>query len=83
MKKITAILAAAFVFMFCGTVFAAFPPVPAEEINPGFVYIGPVGDGGYTFMHDKGGCLRGFTLSSLVRSLPEFFSGRVAVLCVP
>ncbi|MGI6790046.1 BMP family ABC transporter substrate-binding protein [Aminivibrio sp.] len=54
MKKITAILAAAFVFMFCGTVFAAFPPVPAEEINPGFVYIGPVGDGGYTFMHDKG-----------------------------
>lgn len=39
---------------FCGAAHAAFPPIPVEKINPGFIYIGPIGDGGYTFMHDKG-----------------------------
>jgi basic membrane protein A len=29
-------------------------PVPVEEINPGYIYIGPVGDGGWTYMQEMG-----------------------------
>ena len=28
--------------------------IPIEEINPGFIYISPPGDGGWTFMQEKG-----------------------------
>jgi basic membrane protein A len=28
--------------------------IPIEEINPGFIYIGPPGDGGWTYMQEKG-----------------------------
>jgi basic membrane protein A len=28
--------------------------IPIDEINPGFIYIGPPGDGGWTFMQEKG-----------------------------
>ena len=46
-----------FLFVLCacsvaGGAFAA--PVPVEEINPGYIYIGPVGDGGWTYMQDVG-----------------------------
>jgi len=34
--------------------FAARAPIPAEEVNPGYVYVGPVGDGGWTFTLDMG-----------------------------
>ena len=27
--------------------------IPIEEINPGFIYISPPGDGGWTFMQEK------------------------------
>ena len=54
MKKITLFLFAVFSIFLCGAAWAEFPPIPVEEINPGFVYIGPIGDGGYSFMHDKG-----------------------------
>ena len=53
-KRFSVLLALAVGFIFCSAAFAAFPPVPVEKINPGFIYIGPIGDGGYTFMHDKG-----------------------------
>ena len=33
---------------------ASGAPIPVEEINPGYVYIGPVGDGGWTYMQDIG-----------------------------
>lgn len=29
-------------------------PVPVEEMNPSYVYVGPVGDGGWTYMQDAG-----------------------------
>lgn len=54
MKRFAWLLVFALVFTLCGAAHAEFPPVPAEEINPGFVYIGPIGDGGWTFMHEKG-----------------------------
>lgn len=54
MRKIVWFLVPALILTACAAAFAAFPPIPAEKINPGFVYIGPVGDGGWTFMHDKG-----------------------------
>ncbi len=28
--------------------------VPLEKLKPGFLYFGPLGDGGWTFMHEKG-----------------------------
>ncbi|GHV37761.1 BMP family ABC transporter substrate-binding protein [Synergistales bacterium] len=28
--------------------------IPVEQINPGYIYIGPVGDGGWTYMQDMG-----------------------------
>ena len=33
---------------------AAGQPVASKEIKAGFVYVGPVGDGGWTFAHDNG-----------------------------
>lgn len=48
----------AFVFVACFgfiTVDSAFADkIPIEEINPGFIYIGPPGDGGWTYMQEKG-----------------------------
>ena len=49
--------------------------IPAEKINCGFVYIGPVGDGGWTYMHDQGrlemeSAFPGLK-SSYVESVPE------------
>ena len=42
----------------CVCVMAVSPawgaPVPAAEINPGYIYVGPVGDGGWTYMQDIG-----------------------------
>ena len=33
---------------------AAATPTAAKEIKAGFIYVGPVGDGGWTFAHDNG-----------------------------
>ena len=33
---------------------AAAAPTAAKEIKAGFIYVGPVGDGGWTFAHDNG-----------------------------
>jgi simple sugar transport system substrate-binding protein len=33
---------------------AAAPVAAAKEVKVGFVYVGPVGDGGWTFAHDNG-----------------------------
>ena len=33
---------------------SAFEPVAAKDLKVGFVYVGPVGDGGWTYMHDMG-----------------------------
>ncbi len=54
MKKIVWLLVFVLGITLCGAAYAAFPPVPADKLNPGFVYIGPVGDGGWTFMHEQG-----------------------------
>jgi basic membrane protein A len=48
-----------FLFALCmcaafGTAVALGAPVPAAELNPGYVYVGPVGDGGWTYMQDIG-----------------------------
>jgi basic membrane protein A and related proteins len=32
----------------------AFEPLAAGDLKAGFVYVGPVGDGGWTYMHDIG-----------------------------
>ncbi|WP_024822906.1 BMP family ABC transporter substrate-binding protein [Aminobacterium mobile] len=71
-KFVVALLALSMVL--CGTAFA-MEAIPAEKTNPGFVYIGPVGDGGWTYMHDQGrkemeGAFSGVK-SSFVESVPE------------
>ncbi|WP_286846164.1 MULTISPECIES: BMP family ABC transporter substrate-binding protein [Aminobacterium] len=71
-KFVVALLALSMVL--CGTAFA-MEAIPAEKTNPGFVYIGPVGDGGWTYMHDQGrkemeGAFPGVK-SSFVESVPE------------
>ncbi|NLL37019.1 MAG: BMP family ABC transporter substrate-binding protein [Fretibacterium sp.] len=48
-----------FLLVVCALLLAVGPavarePVPVEEINPGFIYIGPVGDGGWTYMQEMG-----------------------------
>ena len=51
-----------FLFVLClyvvaGTAFPAWgarAPIPIEEINPGYVFISPAGDGGWTYMQDVG-----------------------------
>ena len=53
----------------------AFDPVTPEELKPGFVYIGPVGDGGWTYMHEQGRLAIEQAVpgvkSSFVESVPE------------
>jgi basic membrane protein A len=61
-----------------GALFAAgawAAPIPAKDVKAGFVYIGPIGDGGWTFMQNKGRLEMekanpGLT-SSYVESVPE------------
>jgi len=48
MKKILLLLLAVLITCGTGTVFAA------KEIKAGFVYVGPVGDAGWTYAHDQG-----------------------------
>ena len=47
-----------FLFVLCACVVVGTAawgaPVPVEEINPGYIYVGPVGDGGWTYMQDIG-----------------------------
>jgi len=46
------------IFAVCGGIInvgsASAVGIPIEEINPGFIYISPPGDGGWTFMQEKG-----------------------------
>ncbi|MDD2206613.1 MAG: BMP family ABC transporter substrate-binding protein [Aminobacterium sp.] len=74
MKKSLVVLFVALSIALCGTAFAA-EAIPAEKVNPGFVYIGPVGDGGWTYMHDQGRLEMEEAFpgvkSSFVESVPE------------
>ncbi|MDR3321303.1 MAG: BMP family ABC transporter substrate-binding protein [Synergistaceae bacterium] len=51
MKKLVLSLAALLV---CTATAALAAPVQIEEINPGYVYLGPVGDGGWTYSQEIG-----------------------------
>lgn len=67
-------LVVALVVGFAGAALA-FEAIAPENLKVGWVYIGPVGDGGWTYMHDKGRVAMeeaypGVT-SSLVESVPE------------
>jgi len=53
----------------------AMTAVPEDKLSAGFVYVGPVGDGGWTFMHDQGRLemqeMYPKMNSSFVESVPE------------
>jgi basic membrane protein A len=74
MKRFLAfLLAAAFAALCAGSALAA--PIPAKDVKAGFVYIGPIGDGGWTYMQNQGRlemekAYPGLT-SSYVESVPE------------
>ena len=42
------------VFFTLGSAALAFDPIPADDLKIGFVFVGPVGDGGWSYMHDQG-----------------------------
>ncbi len=75
MKRFVWLLVFVLSVTLCGAAYAAFPPIPAEKINPGFVYIGPIGDGGWTYMHEQGRLAmeKAFpgVKSTFVESIPE------------
>ncbi len=56
MKKrtVAAALALSLAVLIGGAAVAAMKMIPMQDIKVGFIYIGPVGDGGYTYMHDQG-----------------------------
>ncbi len=73
-KKFLVLAVAALCLMVSGAAFA-MDAVPADQLKPGFVYVGPVGDGGWTYMHDQGRlemeeAFPGLE-SSIVESVPE------------
>ncbi|MEA3545844.1 MAG: BMP family ABC transporter substrate-binding protein, partial [Thermodesulfobacteriota bacterium] len=51
MKKIALLLLVILTICFSGHAFAVSA---AKEIKPGFIYVGPVGDAGWTYSHDQG-----------------------------
>jgi len=55
MKKIFIIvLAVALIFSLAGCSGEEAPSDNSEEMVVGFIYVGPIGDGGYTYAHDQG-----------------------------
>lgn len=54
MRKVFVVLFLAYLYCFFGSCVFGMEAVSVENLKPGFVYFGPVGDGGWTFMHDKG-----------------------------
>lgn len=74
MKK-RGIIAFLLVLCFAAAAFAALGPIKISDQKPTFVYVGPVGDGGYNFMHDQGRKmmekLNPGIKSSIVESVPE------------
>lgn len=77
MKKhvIMALLLAVCVACFAAPAFAALGPIKLEDQKPTFIYVGPVGDGGYNYMHDLGRKMMDKKnpgiKSSIVESVPE------------
>ncbi len=54
MKKFMVLAWGVLLCILAGSVAWGMEAVPVEELKPGFVYIGPVGDGGWTYMHEQG-----------------------------
>jgi len=78
MKKIWRALTAAtaaVAFTLCGTTLWG-TAIAQQPLRIGFVYVGPVGDGGWTFAHDIGrkameAKLKGKVQTTYVESVPE------------
>lgn len=51
MKKVTLLLLVTLALCFSSNAFAM---APKKELKAGFVYVGPVGDAGWTYAHDQG-----------------------------
>ncbi|HPI97109.1 MAG TPA: BMP family ABC transporter substrate-binding protein [Synergistales bacterium] len=74
MRKPCVLLLAVLMVLSVGCAFA-MEPIPQKDLKAGFVYVGPVGDGGWTYMHDQGrleteAAFPGMS-SSFVESVPE------------
>ena len=52
MKKVV-VLAMVLMAVFAAQAFA-LAPIKPEDQKPVFIYVGPVADGGYNYMHDLG-----------------------------
>ena len=74
MKK-RGIIAFLLVLCFAAAAFAALGPIKFSDQKPTFIYVGPVADGGYNYMHDQGRKmmekLNPGIKGSVVESVPE------------
>ena len=74
MKKLVLCLVS-IVMLLGATVAGAVDAIPEDKLSAGFVYIGPVGDGGWTYMHEQGRLAMQQAYpnmnSSFVESVPE------------
>ena len=52
-RTLVVVVAAALCFFYSGMAFG-MEAIPLEKLKPAFLYFGPLGDGGWTFMHEKG-----------------------------
>ncbi len=62
--------------LLAATALSAAPPAPAAPAKVGFIYVGPVGDAGWTYQHDLGrkqmeAALKGKVTTQFVESVPE------------
>ena len=51
-KYILAVLLSSLFCLAASSAFADFPPIDLESANPGFIYVGPAADGGWSTTHD-------------------------------
>ncbi len=73
MKKLLSL--ALLLVVFCGAA-SASKAIPVKDQKVGFIYIGPVGDAGFTYMHEEGRkyvhqALPELPKSTIVESVPE------------
>ena len=77
MKKrvILALLLSVCMVCFASAAFAALGPIKLEDQKPTFIYVGPMADGGYNYMHEVGRQMmekeNPGIKSSVVESVPE------------
>jgi basic membrane protein A len=54
MRKVIVAILAVVMIVACSPVWAELKPIPEDRIQAAYLFVGPVGDHGYTYMHNAG-----------------------------